>query len=135
MTPQEQSYASFANRFDFEYYAQPDNGTKSVIFSYVPKGMYNEPREDWQQPAKFEAESLEKAFNYAFSLEGLIKVPYEQRREVFGKIQQFQIDAWNKVAQPTKFFSLQDNCWKNLADVLEAEAAENERKRLYYANL
>lgn len=134
-TTQELAYASFANRFDFEWYAQPDGGAKSVIFSYVPKGMYDLEKEYWNQPTKFEAETLEKAFNYAFSLEGVLKVPYEVRRQTFGHIKQFQIDAWNRVEQPKKFFSLTDKCWKVLSDVLDAEAKENDLKRLRYAVL
>ena len=123
----ELSYKEFENRFDFEWYAQPDGGKKSVIFSYVPKGMYQLDKKEWKQPVKFEAESLEKAFNYAFFLEGIIKVSLAERTKVYGKITQFKLDAWNKIENPTKFWSVGSKCCKVFADVLEQE------KKMKYA--
>ena len=125
----ELSYKEFSNRFDFEWYAQPDSGTKSVIFSYVPKGMYQLDKKEWRQPIRVEAESLEKAFNHAFFLEGVIKVSLADRTKVYGKITPFKIDAWNKVENPTTFWSIGSKCWKVLADVLEQE------KKMKYATV
>ena len=119
----ELSYKEFSNRFDFEWYAQPDGGTKSVIFSYVPKGMYSFDKKEWRQPIRFEAESLEKAFNYAFLKEDIIKTA------VIGKITPFKIDSWNKVENPTTFWSIGSKCWKVLAEVLEQE------KKMKYATV
>lgn len=135
MTKQELAYAQFANLFDFEYYAQPDGGAKSVIFAYLPKSMYVKDQEEWIEPRRFEASSLEKAFNYAFSLEGLIEVPVSDRRAKFGLIRRFNRKAWEELEYKKEFFSLQGNCWKKLSDVLALEKAENERKLAYYATL
>lgn len=120
----ELSYKEFSNRFDFEWYAQPDGGTKSVIFSYVPKGMYSLDKKEWRQPIRFEAESLEKAFNYASQNEKVVDFgwkPYGGYADIFGKITPFKIDAWNKVENPTTFWSIGSKCWKVLAEVLEQE--------------
>lgn len=113
MTEQELAYAQFANLFIFDWYAQPDGGNKTVIFSYVDKSI--------NSSKKFEAESLEKAFNYAFSLEGLIKVPKDEWRAYFGKITAFNHEKWNEQTIPDKIFSIGDNCWKKLSDLLEIE--------------
>lgn len=121
MTQQELAFATFNNLFSYEWYAQPDNGNKTVIFSYVEKAMFRKPKEEWTPNKRFEAESLEKAFNYAFSIEGLIKVHHSDFRSNFGIIKPFNHDKWNEQTIPEKFFSVQDNCWKNLADVLEQE--------------
>lgn len=121
MTKQELAYAQFANLYDFSYYAQPDGSDKSVIFIYSPKRMYEQDKSKWIEPIRFEAESLEKAFNYAFTMEGLIKVAYYEFRKMIGDIKQFQIDSWSKVKPPTHFWSIGEERWKCLEEVIEQE--------------
>lgn len=119
---QEEAFKQFEKEYTYSYFAQEDGGSKSVIFSFIPKGQYSKSEEDWIPEIKFEAKSLELAFNYAF-----MKCGYTMYCEYeVGIIKRFSIDKWSQIEKPTHFWSLQDNCLKNLADVLEKERLENE---------
>lgn len=117
----EMAYAEFANRFSYSYYAQPCGGTKSVIFTYFPKGLFDREEVDGEQIIKFEADSLEKAFNFAFSRSGVLRYPREQWLELFGKIRKFDVEAFNEQVSPGMFFSIGEQKWKSLAACLKAE--------------
>ena len=115
------AYAEFCNRFSYSYYCQEDGGTKSVIFTYYPKGLFDHEEVDGEQIIKFEADSLEKAFNFAFSRSGVLRYPREQWLELFGKIRKFDVEEYNKVYVPDMFFSIGEQKWKSLAACLKAE--------------
>jgi len=121
MTAQELAFKKFDKLFSYEWYAQEDGGNKTVIFSYVEKAMFRKPKEEWKGNKRFEAESLEKAFNYAFSNEGLIEVEHGNYRSMFGKITAFDHEKWNEQVFADKFWSVGDKCWKSLKQVVEAE--------------
>ena len=114
MTPSELAFAAFENLYCYQWSAQPDGGNKSVIFELESKVGNDDLR-------VFEASSLEKAFNYAFSITGLMKFSRDSWRESFGVIKNFNHDAWNKQEYQTRFFSIGDMCWKELSDVLRIE--------------
>lgn len=126
MTREELNYRSFENRFEYSYLCQPDGGSKSVIFSYVPKGMYELDRDLWLPTTRFEAESLEKAFNYAFHLEGISVVSNRDRNVVFGEIKPFQSEAWNTVIPATHYTTV-NGIVKNLQEQLDREAKWREK--------
>ena len=114
-----EAFALFEKNYNYEWYAQPDGGNRTVIFSYIPKNQYNKPKEEWERVVKFEAESLERAFNYAFVRCGYIY--YDPFNENVGAIKPFDIKRWGAHYYPETFFSIQDNCWKNLAEEIEKE--------------
>ena len=109
----ELAFAAFENLYFYDWYAQPDGGCRSVIFSFSPKSMS-------EKVIKIEAESLEKAFNYALIKTGCIYVDSDYF-DLVGVIRRFSHENWNQLVYPDSFWSLQDNCWKNLKEVLEAE--------------
>lgn len=108
MTNNELAFKTFENLFYYEWYAQADGGNKTVIFLYSRKG-------DYRNTTRFEAESLEKAFNCAMSNEGLIP------KHNIGKIMPFDVEAWNKLDEVDRFYSIGDKCWKSLSECMELE--------------
>ena len=117
----EMAYAEFCNLFSYLYYAQEDGGTRSVIFTYYPKGLFDQEDVNGEQIIKFEADSLEKAFNFAFSRSGVAKYPRAQWNDLFGKIRKFDAEAFGEQVVPDMFFSIGEQKWKSLAACLKAE--------------
>ena len=120
MTEQELAFKEFSRFYSFDWYAQPDGGNRTVIFSFIHKSAFNGNTEEVLH--KFEAQSLEKAFNYAFHLSGLINFVDKDWFKNFGVIRKFNLEAWNKQVYETRFWSIQDGCWKDLNVVLANEA-------------
>jgi hypothetical protein len=127
----EMAYAEFCNLFSYSYYAQEDGGTKSVIFTYYPKGLFERDEVNGEQIIKFEADSLEKAFNFAFSRSGVAKYPREQWNDLFGKIRKFDAEAFGEQVLPDMFFSIGDKKWKSLAACLKAEEEIKLVRKIY----
>lgn len=124
MTREEIEFKSFENRFEYSYLAQPDGGSRSVIFSYKLHGAID-------LIGRFEAQSLEKAFNYAMYLEGILKVSYQDRATMIGKINEFSSTNWNTITLP-EYYTTASGIIKNLQDELDKEAQEVEKRRLEY---
>ena len=106
-----EAFSLFEKEYSYDYLAQPDLGERTVIFSFYPKNQYRtKPRSEWIPEIKFEAESLEKAFLYAF-----MKCGYQMLGEYdFGTIFPFDKEQWEKQVFATEFWSLQDKCWKTV---------------------
>lgn len=111
MTNQEIAFKEFESKYRYDWYAQPEGGEKTVIFSYYPKGQYSSDKGDYQQPIKFEAESLEYAFNYAFVKEGLTPMTH-----YYGKITDFNVAKWAMIHPVTRYFSIGEQKWKKMPE-------------------
>lgn len=120
MTEQELAFKEFGRFYSYDWYAQPDGGNRSVIFSFIHKSAFNGNTDEVLH--KFEASSLEKAFNYAFHLAGLLEFYENMWFYNFGVIRKFNVEAWNKNTYENRFWSIQDGCWKDLNVVLANEA-------------
>jgi len=112
ITKEEIAFKKFESKYRYDWYAQPDGGDKTVIFSYYPKGQYLSNKLDYEPPTKFEAESLQQAFNYAFAKEGLIRSDYKTLWEMGGKITGFNSGNWSKIHPVTHYFSIGEQKWK-----------------------
>lgn len=122
MTKEEKAFEEFEKKYNYDWYAQPDGGSKTVVFTYYEKGMYLNGS-NYEPPVKFEAESLEKAFNYAFFIEKLVDIPANEYWDAVGSIRKFNINKWSIIDQP-KYYTTASGVVKCLKDVLDAEIAD-----------
>ena len=119
-------FRQFEKNYTYEYMAQHDGGDKSVIFRFYPKDQYRRfAKEDWVDPVVFEADSLDMAYNAAFLITDALADQHTTFEYLItcGVIDRFDQEAWEQKHYPEKFWSLQDKCWKNLADVIAHEQA------------
>ena len=123
MTKLEQAYKEFEKEYSYDYQAQPDNGTRSVIFSY-----WKEREDGSMMFRKFEAPTLEKAFNYALMVVGLFPTDIHNGLNK-GDIKPYDTEKWYEQTKPTHYFSIGEQKWKNLAEELEKERIIEQRRR------
>jgi len=128
MTPQEHFYNEFAAKYSYDYQANEDGAKSTVIFSFWQK---SNPIDTF---VKYEAKTLEKAFNHALVSTGIVR-----RIGCYilnsGDITRFNHEKWNEQTEKDMFFSIQDQCMKSKKEMIAIENGTNNLKKFYLSHL